>query len=257
MDNDDLIFGDEGFPEEKPKPKEKPPEVIELTELDEKQTSPMIFSSNLEARLADCNIELDQGQRESLSIYRGKMNAATHMSTVMTCAADCPVLSICPLKNAGVSLPLGKLCPVEQSIMDDCVQTYCAALNIDPATSMGSLELAMVWELARNEIIEFRANASLAKNPKVVRRELTNVTPDGTSIFTDEIAPEITILERWSKAKVKLRQELLATRRSQAMAGQAQDDHTAKMAKLKKRADKLLSAGKDRKGTHLEIDDGS
>lgn len=215
-----------------------------------------IPTSALEARIYESGIQLDPGQLAAIKRYTDNLNSAVHASTIMKCAGDrCAILHACWLKMSGIKLPIGKLCPIEASIMDDCVQKYCNALKIDPETPSGKMELMQIWEIARAEVIEFRANASLAKDPQVVRNKLTGIGLDGTQLFSDVAAPELDIMERWTKLKNKTRNELLATRKAQVMAGRQIDDNAKKMSVIIARAKevKRIRQLRDEGITYVEI----
>ncbi len=130
-------------------------------------------------------------------------------------------------------------CPVELFQMNRLIATHCAALDIDPSTPMGALEMLQVLEIARAEILEYRASAALADNPNLVRTSLISVEMDGTKIFEDKIVPEVELLERWFRIKTKLRTELLATRQAQASAGKSYADKSKEAAELAAKVDEI------------------
>lgn len=240
---DDLIFPDEN----------NKPEQVQ----DNSQTNDLSINF-LEARIKDSGIELDAGQQAALAAYSSKMMSAVHAASVMTCASDCPMLHACYLHNSGIKLPVGKLCPIELAIMDDCISRNVAGLDIDLDSAAGQMELLQVWELARAEVVEWKAGAKMADRKDVIMRELTSAVPDMngnvTNIFEEKITPEVQLMERWAKMKLKMREALLATRKAQAAAGQVNDDETNRLTTLKKRAERVKQMKKERKSIEISND---
>lgn len=183
--------------------------------------------------IENTGIYLSQAQKESLEKYSQALSNGSALSIVMTCkGTDCPIYNACPLALSNIPLPLNSKCPVETYQINKLIATHCAALDIDPTTPMGALEMLQVLEIARAEVLEYRASAALAENPKLVRTSLISVELDGTKIYEDRIVPEVEILERWFKIKTKLRTELLATRQSQATAGKSYADKSKEASEI-------------------------
>ena len=143
-------------------------------------------------------------------------------------------------------------CPVEIFQMKKLIAIHCAALDIDPSTPMGALEMLQVLEIARAEIIEYRASAALSDNPKLVRTSLISVEIDGTKIYEDRIVPEVELLERWFKVKTKLKTELLATRQAQAAAGKSYADKSKEAAELNAKLNEIEKLKKYRENEPIK-----
>lgn len=194
----------------------------------------------LEKTVADSGIKLTASQRDALEKYSQALSNGSALAIVMNCKGqDCPVYKNCPLVLSNINPQVGSKCPVEIYQINKLIATHCAALDIDPTTPMGALEMLQVLEIARAEVLEYRASAMLAENPNLVRTSLISVELDGTKIFEDRIVPEVEILERWFKIKTKLRTELLATRQSQAAAGKSYSDKSKEASELNAKLEEL------------------
>lgn len=201
---------------------------------------PMVpFTSSLEQRTRDACGELDPGQLKALQEYAAHPSALVYYSLAMVCkGSNCPIYSLCPIKKSGIKVPEGESCPVELSILDDAVNYYCDYLEIDTTTPSGKVDLSLILEIARSELIEFRIDCRLALNPDPVRSQVKTVSVTGDTYEEEIPKAELDILERWSRMKIKIRQELLATRRAQVQAGAQLMDASKKSADLMERAQK-------------------
>lgn len=227
---------------------EEPRDQIEKKEEIQKFDS---YSNPLAYRLNEAGIELDEGQKEALSRYSSNMAAAAHASAVMSCKGNqCPAYDSCPLVQAGIKLPLSKKCPVELSVMDDVLRRFCEGLDINPDTPAGAMDLMQVWEIARHEIMEFRASGYLAKNPDIIVQELKNVGVDGTHIHNSKINEALLFMQQVSRTKNKIRQELLATRKAQIEAGRRVDEELKDQQAIIAKAEKLKKLLEERSNNH-------
>ena len=159
-------------------------------------------------------------------------------SIPMVCKGpECPFIHACPLYEANSSLPMGKRCPVEESIIYMWVNKHLHALGIENIDAPeNSFDMDMLYELAGQELIRWRCGAYLAKNPNIVESKLIAETIQGTPIFADVMNPVIDAMERAGKNVAKIRDALLATRKAQITAGQVAIDATQKAAELRKKA---------------------
>ena len=150
---------------------------------------------------------------------------------------ECPFIHACPLYEANSALPMGKRCPVEESIIYMWVNKHLHALGIENIDAPeNSFDMDMLYELAGQELIRWRCGAYLAKNPNIVENKLIAETIQGTPIFADVMNPVIDAMERAGKNVAKIRDALLATRKAQITAGQVAIDATQKAAELRKKA---------------------
>jgi hypothetical protein len=180
---------------------------------------------------------------EKLSILQGFMVRAQHghqAALPMNCkGTSCPFIGMCPLRMADLELPVGKDCPVEQALIEGWVQKTVTALNIDAGDPEFAVDLDMVYELAGMELLRMRAGHHLAKDPSLVEEKIVGYSPQGQPIYDEKPKVALLILEKYSKVVNKLREQLLATRKAQAQAGQFAGDVSVRTANIMERARKI------------------
>lgn len=159
----------------------------------------------------------------------------------MVCrGASCPFIGACPLNKVHSKLPIGKICPVESSIVTMWINKHLKALGIEnPDDPVHSFDMDMLYELAGQELIRWRCSVHLSDNPRLVSNQQVGATQQGEPIFADVINPVLDVMERAGKNIAKLREALVATRQAQVKAGQVTTDPTQRAAELREKATKL------------------
>ena len=178
---------------------------------------------------------------------------------------NCPYIGSCPINQAKGALPVGKRCPVEDTIAILHVKKHLAALGIDNIDdSTHSFDMDMLFELAGLELIRWRCGAELSKNPNLMYSQPAFATQDGDVEYQDIVHPIIEVLDKTGKHISKLREALVATRKAQLEAGQVVQDVSQRAAELraqaeklrKQRMEKINNSTKDADFTVKEEDDG-
>lgn len=159
----------------------------------------------------------------------------------MVCrGSSCPFVSACPLNKIGSKLPVGKICPVECSIVTMWINKHLKALGIEnPDDPVHSFDMDMLYELAGQELIRWRCSVHLSDNPKLVSNQQVGATQQGEPIFADVINPVLDVMEKAGKNIGRIRDALVATRQAQVKAGQVTTDPTQRAAELREKATKL------------------
>lgn len=154
--------------------------------------------------------------------------------------SSCPFVGACPLNKVGSKLPIGKVCPVECSIVTMWINKHLKALGIEnPDDPVHSFDMDMLYELAGQELIRWRCSVHLSDNPRLVSNQQVGATQQGEPIFADVINPVLDVMERAGKNIAKIREALVATRQAQVKAGQVTTDPTQRAAELREKATKL------------------
>jgi len=191
---------------------------------------------------------------DKLHILEGFMNAAKygHQAALpMKCMGEkCSILDLCPLKKINAALPVTHNCPVEFSLIQQWVDGYVKALDIDPTDEEHAIDMHMVYEAAGLELLRMRTAHHLSKDPEVVTEKIVGWSPTNKPIFDDKPSPALLILEKQAKIMNKLRESLLATRRSQAQVGHMAGDISIKTANVMAKAREL--AERRRKGGSIQ-----
>lgn len=177
------------------------------------------------------------------AILQGFMETARygHQSALpLECKGNqCPIIDMCPLKKIGAELPIGKQCPVEAALIEQWVNGYLQSLNIDPNDPEQAVDMHMVYEAAGLELIRMRTAHHLSKEGEVVSTKVVGYSPQGQPIYDDKPSMALLIMERQSKTMSKIREGLLATRKSQAQVGALAGDISVKTANIMNKAKAL------------------
>lgn len=172
----------------------------------------------------------------------------------MVCkGASCPFVGACPLNKIGSKLPVGKVCPVECSIVTMWINKHLKALGIEnPDDPVHSFDMDMLYELAGQELIRWRCSVHLSDNPRLVSNQQVGATQQGEPIFADVINPVLDVMEKAGKNIAKIRDALVATRQAQIKAGQVTTDPTQRAAELREKAVKIA---KERRNSQEKLKD--
>jgi len=134
----------------------------------------------------------------------------------ITCMGEqCPYTHKCPL-GGNNNYPIGKNCPVEDTLKDIWFQNYSEDLEIDPESKV---DTALVGDLVFWEMLEKRATEELAKKPEIMRKNVAGFqqTDQGSKpIYKDEMNQIINFLEKAQRQKLKIMNALIATREAKS-----------------------------------------
>jgi len=198
----------------------------------------------------EAGVPVDKKQYDIISSFMERAQHGHQAALPMKCrGTSCKFLGMCPLYEASMKLPEGERCPVEKSVLEMWVQKTIHSLDIDPDNPEYAVDLDMVYELAGMELLRMRAAHHLHESPALVDEKIVGYSPQGQPIYDEKPAMPLLILERYAKVIAKLREALLATRKSQAMAGQMAGDTSVRTATIMERARKI--AEKRRSGGKL------
>lgn len=156
----------------------------------------------------------------------------------MICRGNaCPFISHCPLNDIDATLPVGKKCPVENSMISIWINKHLKTLGIeDPNDPSHSFDMDMLYELAGQELIRWRCSVHLSDEPGLVSNQQVGATQQGEPIFADVINPVLEVMEKAGRNISRIRDALLATREAQSKAGQLASDPTQRAADLRQKA---------------------
>lgn len=183
---------------------------------------------------------------DKVEVLQGFMKAVQygHQAALpMKCKGQsCPIITMCPLDQIGVDLPIGKSCPVEESMIEQWVGKYMDSMDIDPNDPEHAVDMHMIYEAAGLELIRMRTACHLSNEPEVVSVKIVGYSPTGQKIEAEVPSMALLLLEKQAKVMGKLREQMLATRRSQAQVGHFSNDITVRAANLREKAIKLAES---------------
>lgn len=162
---------------------------------------------------------------------------------------DCPFIDRCWIQQMNdqtgsqIPLPEGRPCPQEIAVLEATIAKLGEMLGLNQEDPASLEQYELVYELAANELLRTRTAYYLSDNPELFTKEIVGYSQQGTPIYEVKANPALAVTERLSKLVYKLREQLLATPRSQASAGKSILDASTKASKLRRR---LLDLMKDR-----------
>jgi len=181
-------------------------------------------------------------------VLRGFMEAAKygHQAALpLECKGNkCIIIDMCPLKKIGAPLPKGKPCPVEGALIQQWVIGYIESLGVDPNDPEQAVDMHMIYEAAGLELIRMRTAHYLSKEGEIIKEKIVGYSPQGAAIYADTPSMALMLMEKQSKTMSKIRESLLATRKSQAQVGNVVGDVSIKTANIMLRARELAEKRK-------------
>lgn len=165
-----------------------------------------------------------------------KYGISTYVAAIKCKGMECPMISKCPLNKGGIDLPIGDDCPVENYFIEEKIRGLTKDLDIKEE-EMGSVyDKLLINDLAYYELLDFRASIEMSEDPKIVKREMYGVSQDGEPLMSTVVNPIIIFKEKVAKAKMKILEELIATRKARAADNRANTrDKSSQMAEMLKR----------------------
>lgn len=140
---------------------------------------------------------------------------------------DCPYAQSCPLQQDDIA-PIGKKCPIEQSIVNQFFHDYVEELDVDVSRMV---EVSLVRDLVDQEVQHMRKTWLLSQE-HFIQEAVVGLDADGRVVTAKELHKAVEYEDKILRRKEKLRNALLATRESKAKSGQANVDSAQVMANL-------------------------
>ena len=198
----------------------------------------------------DVGVFLTSNNQEVIDKFSHRAKYGHQGALPMQCRGDkCNFISMCPLHEMKVALPIGKRCPVVASLVEIWANKLIASLNIEVDNPEYAVDLDMVYELAGLELIRNRASVHLSDQPELFKEKIVGFSPHGKEIYDDKMNLALIILEKYGKRVDKLRDQLLATRGAQAKVGKIAGDNSIRSSNIMERARKLAEQRRD--GTNI------
>lgn len=184
-------------------------------------------------------VALNEEQHKVLKEYvtAVKYGISTYSNPMRCRGNECVMISKCPISRASLELPIGKDCPVEKYFVEQKIADLTKDLGIN-IQDLGSIyDKLLINDLSTLELLEFRASIEMSEDPKIVKREVFGIADDGTPLMTSSVNPVIIFKEKVTKAKMKILEELIATRKSRAEDARANiRDRSSQIAEMLQRA---------------------
>lgn len=208
------------------------PEYMQVLE------NPDIHKGNDNANLSDFIVEKRS--------YSGKVYSLG-VETDETYLANGIVTHNCPIKKLGKKLPVGSVCPVELTIIDQWLNKHLPALGIeDPDAPEHSFDMDLIHELAGQALIQWRCSCHLSETSAMMEEKQTSGGQMNDPIYETVIHPALEVMERSGRNMSKLREALVATREAQLKAGRDSMDGSVTAAAAKEKAKLAVKEARER-----------
>ena len=182
-------------------------------------------------------ITLTPKEVKKLILYLNTLKHGFSATVPMTCMGEqCPYSNKCPIGDNN-NYPMGKDCPVEDTLREVWYQDYAKNLDIDPESKV---DTSLVGDLVFWEMLEKRATEELAKKPEIVQKNVAGFqqTSEGMKpVYKDELNQIVNFLEKAQRQKLKVMNALIATREAKSKdVGRVFADPSTYAAKLLEKA---------------------
>lgn len=144
--------------------------------------------------------------------FRGVRDNPTRTAVLVCRGQNCPIYAHCPLAQLGKTLPVGKACPVERTLIDMWTRDLIHELGIDKDDHV---DLSQVSELVRTMLFTKRAHEILSTSDAVIQ-VFKGRTEDGDAIFEPRLHPMMYTFEKDRKVKETILNALIATREAKS-----------------------------------------
>lgn len=182
-------------------------------------------------------ITLTPREVKKLVLYLNTLKHGFSATVPMTCTGEqCPYSNKCPLGDNN-NYPMGKDCPLEDTLREVWFQDYANDLEINKDSKVDN---SLVGDLVFWEMLEKRATEELAKKPEIMRKNVAGFQQVGDElkpIYRDELNQIINFLEKAQRQKLKIMNALIATREAKSKdVGRTIADPSTYAAKLLEKA---------------------
>lgn len=164
----------------------------------------------------------------------------------MLCKGEkCPFLGQCWIRELNdrghkTAYPIGKQCPQEMIVLELWIKKLAGNIGLNPDNPEDALQLELVYELATNELMRYRAAFHLSTDPELVKKSISAYGPKGEPVWEVKINPATALHERLSRLILKLKEQMLATPKAQAQVGRVLDRNVQETLDKRRKAEELL-----------------
>lgn len=190
------------------------------------------------------DIALTEEQAQLVSRHLRYMTTGLNAVVPIYCGGTdkCPFQRMCPFVKIK-QVPVGRMCPIETSLVRLWTEAYIREFDIDPANLS---ELSLVQELAELDIYDRRATFLLQvdEGQTLMQEQVVGVDQEGTPVYQTQIHQAWEVKERVKNRKLKVLEALVGTpkeryKRDAALKTRSTSDPSSEMANLRQKLEKL------------------
>ncbi len=201
----------------------------ELVPIEDEKTAFMLEMEKLRPDLMYPEIYKESNVKVVEELRPNKIKVGMLSAIPMQCRGNnCPVAKTCPLLMQNLA-PVGSLCPIEMSMVQQFFQAYVEELGVDTDRLV---EVSMVRSIVDQEIQYFRKTKLLSLEHFIQDNVVGIDSKDGTPIMRPELHMAVELEDRIHRRMERLRNQLLATRESRAKIGQSSVDASQTISNL-------------------------
>ena len=227
---------------QKPKPE---PEEKELTEQEPESPAqvPAVLTNNYLIESLEEACELTPEQVSGLNSYMVKARLGMSLQVApLICSDKCPFEKKCPLVQNKISLPIGKPCPVEISVMKQYRDELALSIGIDGNDPNSAFDRKLLDDLAFIHMLKMRLGTELGSaDPDMAKERIVSYSPQGAPVYGTVVNPRLSVLEKLMKMEKSIMSELMATRRAKFQASGNPDDASKVGATLMGKMEEVLA----------------
>jgi len=202
---------------------------------------------------ADIQLTEDEVKKMATSFANIETGSATNL--VVICSKEkCLYKNRCVLYSSNKA-PEGRECLHENKVLIDAMDRYMQSLDVDIDNYA---EMVMINQLVEYELIEFRCNTILSYDHQNMKMEIVvGIDEKGQLITKEDISHALQIKMQIFKNKIKLLEELTATRREkykkQAALKESKDGPTKVISSMKAELEKMKRGNVEVDEVHYEL----
>ena len=187
---------------------------------------------------SDIEMTPEQAIKFRNTAIRMKIGVSAAIPLICVGNGKCPNQLRCPLRDG--KLPIGKVCPLESSLVDLWTKSYLQDLAVDPSSIS---QMSLVNRLVELDLLDFRANTGLSgqvdkQAPTLLKTDIED-TEHGVKETTN-LHPLLEAKSKFNAERLKILEALVATNREQYKKAQALGksdsndaaQHMSEMAKI-------------------------
>lgn len=150
---------------------------------------------------------------------------------------NCPYAKSCYIQQQNMA-PIGEVCPIEASTIEQLVTRYAQELDVDPKKDM--VKISLIRELVDIEISILRCDKKLASDPDVVKNYVIAVTEDGSPVTQPMVNKAYELQEKLIRQRQKTLSLLNSTPKDKAQNNNIDNlDPSSIFGEMKKRLEEL------------------
>lgn len=176
--------------------------------------------------------------QQNLSLRHGLFSSIP----IICQGSKCPYFGTCFIDAN--DLQIGERCPIEIGAIVDRFDKYCTSLGVDPDNPMDIVDAGLVKDIVDIEVMMLRADSLLATSATFIEEVVAGISPKGKEYQRPELHRAAEYKDTLRKDKIRLLNELHATRKSKKHSNLDGSDPSSVAARIIAKVQNLQKEGK-------------